>query len=142
MEGEYILLTASLSSQAELWDAQQLRNWARKWGLRGCAEDCCSEARAEAPTESGSTRCGIYIHEDVHLTGSGVSSLGSHETFTRPPMCERAEEVCPNQTQSQQGRNPRLRHRDRVRSTSRVALQASSRVSGLARGGGWGGLLS
>lgn len=77
----------------------------RKLGSSEGVLKTVAAARAEAPTASGSTLCGIHIHENVHPTGSGMSSLRSHETFTRPAMCERAGGVCPNQTQSQQGRN-------------------------------------
>lgn len=84
----------------------------RKMGnSEGVLKIVVAAARAEAPTASRSTLCGIHIHENVHPTGSGMSSLSSHETFTRPAMYERAGGVCPNQTQSQQGRNLRPPHR-------------------------------
>lgn len=82
----------------------------RKMGnAEGVLKIAAHLTRAEAPEANGSTLCGIYIHETVCPTGSGVSSLRSEETSQDRPSVK-AQGKSARIKQSQQGRNPHLPH--------------------------------
>lgn len=128
VSGEFILLIASLSSQAELWDAGQLRNGEENGERQGCAEDCCSshKSRSFHSKRKHPVRC-LYSW-DCPSDRLRVSSLSSHETSQDRP-CVKAQGKSARIKQSQQGRNPHLPHgTESDPRTSRGAFQASSPV--------------
>lgn len=110
--GEYILLTESLSSRAELWGAGQLRIREGKWGMqRVCWRlPLKSSQELKLPQQTEASRAVfIFMRLSVLPTGSGVSSLHSHETSQDRP-CVKAQGKSARIKQSQQGRNPHLPH--------------------------------